>query len=125
MQQETPVVVDSDAVYERIGPKPQKAPQEIRRSANDPVMYRGFDALVHKGQIVMHADVGDDVQSFFNLALHSTSSPQRFIGDPGTRGTMMHPAPLNSGFNTELSRVRTSSKHAYGRLTSIRCRTYM
>lgn len=34
-----------------------------------PVFYRGFDGLLHRGQIVVHESVVDDVRDFFTAAL--------------------------------------------------------
>jgi peptidoglycan LD-endopeptidase CwlK len=46
------------------------APADIRRALEViPVTYVGFDALIHRGQIVIHATLAADVQSFFDLAL--------------------------------------------------------
>ncbi len=72
MQQKTEIVVDSNMpLIQALAQNPQSPtpPDILDAMRMIDVTYHGFDKLLHKGQIVMHADAIEEVGSFFALAL--------------------------------------------------------
>lgn len=120
---QTTIVIDSDVTLaEALTQNPKSpAPREVLDALQmNEVIYLGFDNALHKGQIVMHADVSDDIRSFFTFALelkfpiHSVIpiSNSRYAWDDETSCN----ANNSSGFNyrTITGNPHKISKHAYG-----------
>jgi hypothetical protein len=100
--------------------KEQKAPLAIRKNLVVlSVLYVGFDGLTHQGQIVVHKDLADEVESFFAFALTLRFpiesvvpiSDLRFAWDDETSCNQNN----SSGFNYRTIAGSTElSKHSYG-----------
>jgi hypothetical protein len=86
------------------------------------VSFRGFDGAAHTGELVVHADVADDVVEVFRQ-LFAADFPIEEMRLPGTAD--MTAAPTGDGNNTagyvcRAARGQTSwSEHAYGRAVDV------
>jgi hypothetical protein len=106
-----------------------KCPEEIRkRQRLVTVKYYSMDGLVHQGQLVLDADLVDDVQKVFALALKERFpvrsvipiSDGRFRKDGRWDDELSMEADNTSSFNyREVTGGGRLSNHAYGRAVDI------
>lgn len=123
MPAETNITTDSDVTLSSAlaqnprSPAPRDILDAMRLSS---VTYLGFNGRLHKGQIVMHAEVIDEVGSFFALALTLGFPIQSVIpiSDPRFSWDDIVSCDANnsSGFNYRSVTTNPDklSKHAYG-----------
>ncbi|SRR5579885_348883 len=106
-----------------------KCPEEIRkRQRLVTVEYYSMDGLVHQGQLVLDADLVDDVKKVFALALRERFpirsvipiSDKRFRKDGRWDDELSMEADNTSSFNyREVTGGGRLSNHAYGRAVDI------
>ena len=126
---EQPVIDSNMTVAEAFEGLDQNCPADIRaRQVMVEVKYYSSDQKVHQGQLVVDAELADDIRQVFKLALkerfpiHSVIpiSDQRFQKDGRWDDDLSMEANNTSAFNYRLITGGTRlSKHAYGRAIDI------